>query len=196
MCCLWELKIAHIYAHIPWETVLEKLKLTVQELQHIIDILYPEGKHLSEAIWTLHKNTETYTALNWCLGCADIRLVQWQVQLSDPHDTLQGVSHCQKRRPWKLQWLCTKTHEKPTAASCLNAVLHEAVKYRRAGLKSCRWWWGHSARFLWALTVLCSLTHTLLLPQQHNVRFLQIMERWPLRHLVETSVASQYSPTL
>lgn len=84
--------------------------------------------------------------------------VQWQVQLSDPHDTLQGVSHCQKRRPWKLQWLCTKTHEKPKAASCLNAVLHEAVKYRRAGLKSCRWWWGHSVRFPWAL--LCSLSHT------------------------------------
>lgn len=97
----------------------------------------------------------------------------------------------------------TKTHEKPTAASCLYAVLHEAVKYRRAGLKSCRWWWGPGIRPLRrvSLSTYCSLfsfTHTLqlLLPRQHNVRFLQIMELWPLRHLVETSVASQYSPTL
>lgn len=191
--CLYSLRNS------PWKTKTDGART----FQHIIDILYPEGKHLFETIWTLHKNTETYTALNWCLGCADIRLVQWQVQLSDPHDTLQGVSHCQKRRPWKLQWLCTKTHEKPTAASCLNAVLHEAVKYRRAGLKSCRWWWGPGIRPLRQVSLstycsLFSLTHTLqfLLPQQHNVRFLQIMERWPLRHLVETSVASQYSPTL
>lgn len=122
--------------------------------------------------------------------------VRWQVQLSDPQMTLYRVSlTARKGVHEKLQWLCTKTHEKPTAASCLNAVLHEAVKYRRAGLKSCRWWWatppGFPEHLLFSL-----LTLHLSSPRQHNVRFLQIMEHWPLRHLVETSVASQYSLTL
>lgn len=203
---------AHISAHIPWETSHGPWKTKTdgaRTFQHVIDILCPEGKHLFEAIWILHKNTEAYTVLNLRLCCADIRLIRWQVQLSALHMTFYRASFtARKRHPWKLKWLCTKMHEKPTAASCLNAVLHEAVKYRRAGLKSCRWWrgsWqqatppGFPEHLLFSvLSLLHTQTHTLhlLLPRQQKVGFLQIMERWPLRHLVETSVASQYSLTL
>lgn len=136
--------------------------------------------------------------LSWRLRCADIRPAWWQFQaVSLTHDTLKGIFHCQKRRPWKLQWLCTKTHEKRTAASCLSAVLHEAVKYRRAVLKSCRWWCdgpGSKPLCQLSLRTYCSvLTYTRLTIAAATARFLQIMERWPLRHQVEISVASQYN---